>query len=384
MKKKKLSIAFVSHTFLPETYGGAEKQTLRLALDLQTKNIKTFVLAPRLKKETPKESLIEDIFVKRLKVNNFPNLGGRYIFSFFIWSAKLIFWLLKNSDKFDIIHVIHGRLHSVPAIFAAKILKKPVLVKLGRGGEKYFDINVVKSKKIIGRFFSKYILKNVNGWIANSEMILENLKNHNIKDELIHKIHNGIDIESVRVNKFRKDKTFIVLGRLEKEKLCEQIINTFSKIPENLNVKLIFLGDGTQQNYLESLTNQLKQSHRIIFKGVVDDVNSHLINADFYISASESEGMSNALLESMALGVPAVVSNVSGIEEIVIDKKNGLIFEIKDEKKLYEKLIYAINCSEKDYNEMSRLASEHILQHFSIDTISKKHIKLYTDLIENN
>ena len=94
--------------------------------------------------------------------------------------------------------------------------------------------------------------------------------------------------------------------------------------------------------------------------------------------------MSNALLESMALGVPAVVSNVSGIEEIVTDKKNGLIFEIRDEKKLYEKLIYAINCSEKDYNEMSRLASEHILQHFSIDTVSKKHIKLYTDLIENN
>ena len=38
MKKKKISIAFVNHTFLPETYGGAEKQTLRLNLDLQTKN----------------------------------------------------------------------------------------------------------------------------------------------------------------------------------------------------------------------------------------------------------------------------------------------------------------------------------------------------------
>ena len=44
MKKKEISIAFVNHAFLPETYGGAEKQTLRLNLDLQTKNIKTQLL----------------------------------------------------------------------------------------------------------------------------------------------------------------------------------------------------------------------------------------------------------------------------------------------------------------------------------------------------
>ena len=151
--------------------------------------------------------------VKRLKVNNLPNLGGRYIFSFIIWSIKLIYWLLKNSNKFDIIHVIHGRLHSAPAIFAAKILKKPVLVKLGRGGKKYFDVNAVNKKKVIGKFFSKYILKNSTGWIANSKMIESDLKSHNIKDELIHKIYNGIDIDTIRINKFRKNKTFLVIGR---------------------------------------------------------------------------------------------------------------------------------------------------------------------------
>ena len=113
-------------------------------------------------------------------------------------------------------------------------------------------------------------------------------------------------------------------------------------------------------------------------------MSDHLINADFYLSASLSEGMSNALLESMALGVPGVVSNVSGIEEIVTDNKNGFIFEPRDEKIFYEKLIYTINCSEKDYNEMSRLASEHILKNFSMDNISKKYVKLYTNLIENN
>jgi len=218
MKKKKLSVAFVVHTFIPETYGGGEQNTLRLAVSLKNYNINSFILAPKIQKNTPLESLEKTIPVKRFKLNNLPNLGGRYIFSFITWSLKLIYWLIKNSNKFDIIHVIHGRLHSVPAIFAAKILKKPVLVKLGRGGKEYFDINAVRKKKVIGNFIFKYILKNTTGWIANSKMIETDLKDHNIKDELIHKIYNGIDIDRVRINKFHINKNFLVIGRLDEEK----------------------------------------------------------------------------------------------------------------------------------------------------------------------
>ena len=120
-KEKKLSIAFIVHTFIPETYGGAEQQTLRLAVSLKNHNIDSFILAPKIKKNTPLESLEKNITVKRFKLNDLPNLGGRNIFSFITWSLKLIYWLIKNSNKFDIIHVIHGRLHSAPAIFAAKV-----------------------------------------------------------------------------------------------------------------------------------------------------------------------------------------------------------------------------------------------------------------------
>ena len=382
LKKNNLSIAFVTHTFMPESYSGAEKQTLRLISNLKINNVEAFILAPRLKKETPSESLEGNVLVKRFKVNNLPNLGGRYIFSFIIWSIKLIYWLLKNSNKFDLIHVIHGRLHSIPAICAAKILKKPVLVKLGKGGEKYFDVNVVNTKKIIGPFFFKYILKNTTGWIANSKMIESDLKGHNIKDELIHKIYNGIDIDTIRINKFRKNKTFLVIGRLGEEKKCDQIIRVFSKLSEDLNVKLIFLGDGPLEEDLIKMTKQLNQSHRIFFKGAVKNVREYLIASDFYVSASHSEGMSNALLETMSLGIPAITSNVSGVNEIVFDNQNGFVFEPNDEKFFYEKIIKAIICKEEKYINMSRLASEHILKNFSINLIAKKHIELYNSFIK--
>ena len=369
---------------MPESYGGSENQTLRLAISLKNHNINSFILAPKIKKNTPLESLEKNIPVKRFKLNNLPNLGGRNIFSFLMWSIKLIYWLKKNSNKFDIIHIIHGRLHSVPAIFAAKILKKPVLIKLGRGGKEYFDINAVNKKKVIGKFFSKYILKNTTGWIANSKMIETDLKDHGIKDKLIHKIYNGIDIDKIRINKFHKNKTFLVIGRLGEEKKCEQIIRVFSQLSENLNVKLIFLGDGPLEEDLLKMTKQLKQSHRIFFKGAVKNVGEYLIDSDFYVSASQSEGMSNSLLEAMSLGIPAITSNVSGVNDIVFDNENGFIFEPNDEKFFYEKIIKAINCNEEKYTNMSRLASEHMLKNFSINLIAKKHIELYSSFIKRN
>ena len=132
------------------------------------------------------------------------------------------------------------------------------------------------------------------------------------------------------------------------------------------------------------MTNQLNQSHRIFLKGVVKNVNDHLINCDFYLSASSSEGMSNALLESMALGVPAIVSNVSGVDEIIFDNQNGFVFEPGDEKTFYEKIIKAINYSEEKYINMSRMASQHILKNFSIELIADKHVKLYKSLFEDS
>ena len=132
------------------------------------------------------------------------------------------------------------------------------------------------------------------------------------------------------------------------------------------------------------MTKQLKQSHRIFFKGAVKNVGEYLIDSDFYVSASQSEGMSNSLLEAMSLGIPAITSNVSGVNDIVFDNQNGFIFEPNDEEFFYEKIIKAINCNEEKYTNMSRLASEHMLKNFSINLIAKKHIELYSSFIKRN
>ena len=131
-------------------------------------------------------------------------------------------------------------------------------------------------------------------------------------------------------------------------------------------LQLLKLPDGTVKVLVEGISRACAQK----------------FNSKDYLSASVSEGMSNALLESMSLGVPGVVSNVSGVDEIIVNNKTGLIFEMRNDKLLYQQLINAINISEDDYTKMSNMASEHIFKNFSIDQISKRYVKLYSHLIK--
>ena len=64
-KEKKLSVAIIVPTFIPETYGGAEQQTLKMAISLKNHNIYPLILAPKIKKDTLLESLEKTIPVKR-------------------------------------------------------------------------------------------------------------------------------------------------------------------------------------------------------------------------------------------------------------------------------------------------------------------------------
>ena len=75
-----------------------------------------------------------------------------------------------------------------------------------------------------------------------------------------------------------------------------------------------------------------------------------------------------------SLSIASMCPNISRID----------LFEPNNEKFFYEKIIKAISCNEDEYNNISRLASEHILKNFSINLITEKHIKLYNNFINDN
>jgi glycosyltransferase involved in cell wall biosynthesis len=368
--------------YLPESYGGAEQQTRRMSQALVRLGAGVTLLTPRLKRDTPAREKEGLVAVRRFKLRDLPNLGGRHFDSFLLWSAWVMTWLFRHRHDYDVIHVVHGRLHAFPAVMAGRWLGKPVIVKLGRGGKDYFDLSAVRSKRLLGPFFARRIIRHTTAWVANSREIISDLRNWSVPFDRIHAIPNGIAVpENAWLHSNDGVIQFVSIGRLDPEKAIDQMIHAFAALQCDAPTFLTILGDGRCREELLALARRLGQQERIVFRGAVDDVMPFLKQADFYLSASLSEGMSNSLLEAMSCAVPPIVSRVSGVSDLVEDGVSGLIFPPGDLTILTAQLHAAATMTPQRRHSMGRAAQRTIRERFSIELSAKQNWELYKTLI---
>jgi glycosyltransferase involved in cell wall biosynthesis len=376
-------IVMVLPAYLPESFGGAEQQTRRLAQALSRRGAAVTLLAPRLEESTPAREKDGPVVIRRFRLRALPNLGGRYLDAFLWWCLCISYWLWRNRRSYDLIYVVHGRLHAFPAVVAGKRLGKPVLVKPGVGGKYHFDLSVVQRKRLLGLFFARGIAHNVSAWIAISHDIAADLARWGVSPERVHAIPNGVEIPDDVGRQPRNGVVhFVSMGRLEAEKAVDQTIRAFAGLPAGTPAQLTILGDGRCRPELEALSRRLGQEKRIVFTGAVEDVTPYLKEADVYLSTSVSEGMSNALLEAMSSGVMPLVSRVSGANELVEEGVSGLLFPPGDETALAIRLEEALAMTWERRHATGEAAREAVRARFSLEKVVDRHLTLYRDLIE--
>jgi glycosyltransferase involved in cell wall biosynthesis len=376
-------IVMVLPAYLPESFGGAAQQTRRLSQALARRGAAVTLLAPRLARGTPAQEREGSVVVRRYLPRAAPNLGGRHVDAFLWWCGCMCTWLWRNRRSYDVIYVVHGRLHAFPAAIAGKWLGKPVLVRPGRGGEAHFDLSVVQRKRLLGPFFARGIARNTTAWVANTREIVADLSRWGVPRERVHAIPNGIDIpEDGRRPRSNGLVRFLSMGRLDSEKRVDQTIRAFAGLPVDTPAQLTILGDGQCRPELEALSRRLGQEGRIVFTGAVGDVTPYLNEADVYVSTSVSEGMSNALLEAMSNGVMPVVSQVSGVDEIVEEGVTGFLFPPGDETAVANRLEKSLTMTVEERRATGEAAREAIRARFSLEKVAERHLALYRQLTE--
>ncbi|PAP94330.1 hypothetical protein CIT31_18740 [Mesorhizobium wenxiniae] len=375
-----IRVLLVLPTYFPESYGGGEQQARRFARALVESGVSPTILAPRLSHSTPKRSAIDGVPIHRLRLRAAPYLGGRHMLSFLSWCVQVLIWMLRRRDEFDVVHIIHARLHAVPAALAGALLRKPVLAKLARGG-RCFDLDVVREKKIIGRWASALIKRHVTAFMANSRQIANDLKKHGIDADRIHMVPNGIDLprKPHRDSSADGSRRFICLGRLDPEKCVEHMIDAFAALPADAKAQLTILGDGQCRVALEEQAARLGLSGKVTFAGAVEDVFPFLWEADFYLSTSASEGMSNALLEAMSCGVVPIITDVSGASDVVEHEHSG--FLARSQVEYCGLLRRALGLSEAERDEMARRAVQTVTARFSMEIVATRQMRLYATLV---
>jgi len=135
----------------------------------------------------------------------------------------------------------------------------------------------------------------------------------------------------------REGKYLLFVGRIIRLKEIEVLIRALARA-ELGEYKLILCGR-SEENYeqeLKELAQELGCEERVRFEGPVSPatVERLLSVAHYYVSASNYEGRSNAVLEALASGTPVVASRIAGHAEVIQEGENGLLFEVGDEAEL--------------------------------------------------
>lgn len=133
------------------------------------------------------------------------------------------------------------------------------------------------------------------------------------------------------------------VGRLVELKNHAALIKIWPEVLRTRSdAKLVLIGDGPLRNTLQRLAEDLQVSEHIVFAGLREDVARLLPALDIFTLPSFTEGVSIALLEAMATGLPPLASAVGGNMEVIRDGKTGLLFDLQQAPSLQQTLLKLI------------------------------------------
>lgn len=163
----------------------------------------------------------------------------------------------------------------------------------------------------------------------------------------------------------------VVVSRLVGEfKGIERFLEVMARLKVLLpNVQATIIGDGPAREEFEEDTRRNLLEHNIRFLGRRQDVRTVLRQSRLFVLLSPSEGMSIAMLEAMACGLPAVVTNVGELGDALKDDGGGVLVEYRDSEEV-ALLIYELLKDPERCYRMSCNARRRILERYSMNAIA--------------
>lgn len=303
-------------------------------------------------------------------------------------------FLTQRAAEYDVVH-LHGFGPETFAAMAARgRTRRPLIVKPSTAGPG-------TKLNAYARWFralpapARQVWQQVDAWASISGETRADLERMGVPPERIADIPNGVDtrrhhpLEATERAALRaelgiapEEVLVCCAARLAPHKRVDLLIHAFSGILESApTARLWIAGYGEERERLESLRESLPGGDRVRLLGKVrfDEICRIMQAADLFALLSRWEGLSNALLEAMACGLPSVVSDVSGMSDVVQHQTSGLVVPPDDELAARE----AMATLAADPALRTRLGAEAartVTKQYSLDLTCERLIGLYRHL----
>jgi len=203
--------------------------------------------------------------------------------------------------------------------------------------------------------------------IAVSRAVKESIENENVQI-----IYNGINFENIKTPKENDVFTIVAIGRLDKVKGFDILIEECAKLEFEFHLKII--GEGKERANLEALIAKLHTKNNVSLVGFRQDIPKIIADANVVVISSRSEGFGMIILESLLYAKMLIARKVGAAEEIL----NPMF--LVDGFNLAEK-IEEVYHNEKKYRAAFKENAEKMKDTFLLENIAKEHMMYYETII---
>jgi glycosyltransferase involved in cell wall biosynthesis len=424
-----LRICFVSLQF-PPSVGGAQMQAERQAQQLRNLGHDVMIVTLRLKRQWARKTLLHGLPVVRVGGIYKPD-GTLRIGRLGIWPASigvfLVLW--RQRYTYDVIHTFQVSVLAAAVVLIGKLTHKPIIIRImavGPTGQKnsqheprplmadtltdrsFLLIDSVKDQgaqddigdllrnTLGGRKILNFIQKSDSYFQALSTRSICYLSSWGIPLKRIVYIHGNVDTEKFRPGQEKRpdpnrpERLVTCVARLEYQKGIDvlllgwrRMISTSSEWRIPLMPKLRLIGDGALRPQFERMAAELNIRDSVEFLGLRSDILDLLQQSWGFVLPSRNEGMSNALLEAMACGLPCIATRVSGSEDIITDGLNGILVESEQPVQMAD----ALRCLIEDTELAQRLGREArvtVVREYQLAQSVERCLALYYQLLAEN
>lgn len=331
--------------------GGAERVTCNLANYLVGKG--HYVTIMTMADDTPSYYLDERIKRHALLLNK-ERKG--FLYNTFMRFFRVCQQLRKNDAD---VYVVMLPITTIMLLQLRKLTKSKIIAAERVDPSNYSS---KKQKQL------KRLARRADGWVFQTKEEGE-WYGDAVGDARVAIIPNAINPEFIKpVYSGVRKKNIVTVGRMSEQKNHSLLLKAFADIYKaHPDYKLIIYGEGEKKNELISLSQELQITAVVELPGYLTNIGNEIKDASIFVLSSDYEGMPNALMEAMALGIPCISTDCDGggARFLIENEKNGILTPKGDVKALtsaIDRMLsdseFAEHCGEEAHKICDRLAPE--------------------------